>query len=177
MFSVFQAVVERLREECLVNGYEALLDADVSGWLFHLLVTQSGVDPLQVHLDARVSGANGFYDVVIGPLATGIYEKPCTKPELVVEVKLFPRIGFTDQQHRVHYEHVIKDDLRKLAVLGKTVGFRAALLVDGYGYLTGTYSRQNRRDFLVAVRDEIAAGVHLCILQLCDGSWRIEHIS
>lgn len=175
MLNVLQNILQRLKNECLASGYEILLEADVSGWLFHLLLTQPEVNPQHIHLDTRVCNADGRFDIAIGPVHTGANGRPCIRPKFVVEVKIFPRIGFTDQQHRVHYKHILNDDLPKLSRLDSAIGLRAALIVDGRGYLEGTYHGHNRRDYLISRRNQIAPGVHLFIVHLADGNWQIEH--
>jgi hypothetical protein len=175
MLNMFQNVIQRFKNECLALGYEVLLEADVCGWLFHLLLTQSEVNPQQIHLDTRVLDADGRFDIVMGSLRTRANGRPCIEPQLIVEVKIFPRIGFTEQQHRVHYEHVLNDDLPKLGGLNPDIGLRAALIVDGRGYLEGTYQGHNRRDYLIKKRNQIARGIHVFIISLADGHWQIEH--
>lgn len=175
MLKTFQKVLEKFKDECLALGYEMLLEADVSGWLFHLLLTQPEVNKQQIHLDTRVCNADGRFDIAIGPLQTIANRRPCINPRLVVEVKIFPRIGFTDQQHRVHYEHILNDDLPKLGRLDSTIELRAALIVDGRGYLGGTYQGYNRHEYLINRRNEGASKVHVFIIGLIDGNWQIGH--
>lgn len=175
MLDVLQRVIERFRNECLVLHYEVILEADVSGWLFYLLMMEVEVNPRELHLDTRVCAADGRYDVAVGPLRTGADGRPCVQPQLVIEVKIFPRLGFTDQQHRVHYEHVLNDDLPKLGRLDPAVAVRAALVVDGRGYLKGTYHGQNRREHLLSVRNRVAPGAHVFMMRLADGGWGVEH--
>ena len=175
MLKVFQNVLERLKGECLETDYEPLLEADISGWLFHLLATQPEVNRQHIHLDTRVCGADGRFDIAIGHLRTQQPGRPCIQPQFVLEVKFFPRIGFTDQQHRVHYEHILNDDLVKLARLDPTFRIRAALIVDGRGYLKGTYHGRDRREFLIDRRNQIAPQVHVFIVRLADRDWQIEH--
>lgn len=175
MLNVFRNVLNRLKSECLALGYEMLLEADVSGWLFHLFLTQPEVNPQQIHLDTRVCNADGRFDIAVGPLQTMANGRPCIHPQLVAEVKIFPRIGFTDQQHRVHYEHILNDDLPKLGGLDPAIEFRTALIVDGRGYLEGTYQGYNRREYLINRRNEVASGVHVFIVRLVNGNWQIEH--
>ena len=176
MLEVFQNVLERLKGECLETDYEPLLEADIMGWLFHLLATQPEVNRQQIHLDTRVCGAAGRrFDIAIGPVRTQGPKRPCIQPQFVLEVKIFPRIGFTDQQHRVRYEHILNDDLVKLDRLDPTVRLRAALIVDGRGYLKGTYHGHDRREFLIDRRNQIAPQVHVFIVRLADGDWQIEH--
>lgn len=175
MLNIFQKVIQRLKDECLAQGYEMLLESDVCGWLFHLLITQPEVNPQHIHLDTRICNADGRFDIAIGPIRTVGNKRPCIQPQLVVEIKIFPRIGFTDQQHRVHYEHVLNDDLRKLSGLNPAIELRASLILDGRGYLEGTYHGFNRRDYLINKRDQIAPGTHIFIVRLVDGIWQIDH--
>jgi hypothetical protein len=177
MLKTLHDTLDNLDRLCLSTGYELLLEADVVGWLFHLLLTQPTIDPKEIHLDTRVCNADPGkrFDVAAGALRPRLQGRPCVEPRLVVEVKIFPRIGFTDQQHRVHYEHVLHDDLPKLGSLGPSVECRASLLVDGRGYLDGTYQGRNRRDTVLGTRDEIAPGVHLFLLRhKTDRNWRLE---
>jgi len=175
MLNVFQTVLERLKTECLALGYEMLLEADVVGWLFHLLLTRPEISLQQIHLDTRVCNADGRFDIAIGPLHTITNGRPCITPQAVVEVKIFPRIGFTDQQHRVHYVHILDDDLPKLGGLDPALELRTALILDGRGYLKGTYQGHDRHKYLIDRRNEVASGVHVFIVSLADGNWQIEH--
>lgn len=175
MLNMLLEVLQRLKNEGLAKGYEMILEADVCGWLFHLLLTQPEINPQQIHLDTRVCNSDGHFDIAIGPLQTTVVERPCIQPELVIEVKIFPRIGFDDQQHRVHYEHVLNDDLPKLGRLDSAIGLRAAFIVDGRGYLNGIYQGHNIREYLVNRRNEIAPGVHLLMMRLNEENWQIDH--
>lgn len=177
MLGVFQNILERLRDECLAQGYEMLLEADVSGWLFHLLLTQPGINSHQIHSDTRVCSASGRYDIVVGPVETGPKGRPCIQPRLVVEIKLFPRMGFTDQQHRVHYLQIIDRDLPKLGSLDSSIELSTAFVVDGTEYLGGTYQGWNRREYLLKKRDEVAADAHVFIVRRVNDNWQVEHAS
>ncbi len=177
MLNVLRNVLVRLRSECLASGYEVLLEADVSGWLFHLLLTQPEIQAEQIHFDTRVCGADARkrFDVVIGGVQAQLHGRPCIEPQLVVEVKVFPRIGFTHQQHRVHYEHVLGSDLRKLGGLAAVAGLCASLIVDGAGYLEGTYQGHNRRAHMIETRDRVAPEAHVFMARLAGGTWQLEH--
>ncbi|MBA7664634.1 hypothetical protein ES703_72695 [subsurface metagenome] len=175
MLNTFENILQRLKNECLASGYEMLLEADVSGWLFHLLLTQPEVNPQQIHLGARICNADGRFDVVIGPIHTETDKRPCIQPQLVAEVKIFPRIGFTGPQHRVHYEDILNKDLPKLGKLNPAIELRTALIMDGRGYLQGTYQGYNRREYLIKRRNDIAPGAHVFILHFTDNNWQIEH--
>jgi len=152
-----------------------LLEADVSGWLFHLLLTQPEVSPQQIHLDTRICKADGRFDIVIGPLRTGADKRPCIDPQLVAEVKIFPRIGFTGEQHAEHYKSILNKDLQKLGTLNPAIQLRTALILDGRGYLQGTYQGHNRREYLIKRRNDIAPAAHVFILHLTDNNWHIDH--
>jgi hypothetical protein len=173
MLNVLQKATQQLKDEWQALGYEILMEADVVGWLFHFLVTQPEVQQ-EVHLDTRVCNAKGRFDLAIGPIKTRA-NKPCIQPKCVIEVKIFPRIGVTEQQHRVHYKHILDDDLLKLSELDPTIEFCAMLMVDGRGYLEGTYQDNNRKEYLIRRRNQIAPRVHVFIIRLVDGSWQDEH--
>ena len=175
MLNTFKNVLQRLKNECLASNYEMLLEADVSGWLFHLLLTQPKVNPQQIHLDTRICNADGRFDIVIGPLRTGADKRPCIDPQLVAEVKIFPRIGFTGEQHVEHYKSILNKDLPKLGTLNPAIQLRAALILDGRGYLQGTYQGYNRWECLIKRRNDIASGAHVFILHFANDNWQIKH--
>jgi hypothetical protein len=167
---------KRLINECLSKGYEVTLEADVSGWLFHLFLTQPEINLQQIRLNTRVCNVNRlFFDIAIGPLQIIANRRPCINPQLVVEIKIFPRIGFTNQQCSVHYKHILNDDLPKLGRLDRAIKLRTALIIDGRGYLEGAYKGYNRREYLINRRNEVASGVHVFIVSLSDGKWQIKH--
>lgn len=70
---------------------------------------------------------------------------------------------------------MLNDDLRKLGGLDPAIGLRVALILDGRGYLQGTYQSNNRLDYLINKRNQIASGVHLFIVRLINGDWQIVH--
>jgi hypothetical protein len=177
MLNSFDVVLEQLCDKWTQEDYQVLLEADVSGWLFHLLMLDPTVTANQVHLDTRVTGAipNEKYDLAIGPVNSE-EDRPSVNPLLVAEVKVFPEVGFTEQQHRVHYEHVLQDDLRKLAVLANSVQDRVEVLVDGHNYMSGQYQGQPRLEYLKRVRDAAAPGVHLVVLSLRDQRWQVRRL-
>lgn len=85
---------------------------------------------------------------------------------------MFPN-GFTDQQHRVRFEHILKDDLRKLGSLNRKI-IRVELIFDEVNYLNGQYHGQNRRDVIVATRDQEAQGVNLVFARKINGDWEVS---
>ena len=177
MLEVLRRTIHRLKHDILDRGYQPILEADINGWLFHFLAGDESVEIHELHSDTRVCGASGFFDLAIGPFGEAADGRPCITPRLVVEIKFFPESGFTPQQHRVHYEHILDDDLRKLGELAADVECAASLAVDGKGYLAGTYHRENRRDVLVRKRNEVAPKAHLFVISKVGGSWEVEHIA
>ena len=177
MLTMLETVLRSMCSEFTQHDYHFLVEADVCGWLFHLLLLEPSVTANQVHLDTRVRGAmkNAKYDVAIGPVSDD-GDRPCVDPVLVIEVKLFPETGFTDQANRVHYEHVLNDDLIKLALLAGAVPDRVELLVDGCEYLRGRYAGQQRLEYLTLARDQVAPGVQILLLRLQNDEWVVERV-
>lgn len=175
MLETFKKVIDRFKNDCLLAGYEPLLEADVSAWFFHLFVTSSELNPAEVHLDTRVYNADGRFDIALGPLRIGASGRPCVDAHSVIEVKIFPRIGFTNQQHRVHYEHILNDDLRKLGTLKPSIGLYSTLIFDGRRYLEGSYKGKNRREHLINRRNQIAPLAHIFIIRPEGSNWYIDH--
>ena len=94
MLNTFCRVLLRLKGAC-TNHYEMLLEADVCGLLFYLLLTEPEIESREVHLDTRVDNyGDGRPDVAVGPIEVVEEGRPCVKPKLLVEVKLFPERGF-----------------------------------------------------------------------------------
>ena len=176
LIEIFQDVLRKLCNECLAKGYEILLEADLAGWLFHLFLLEPEIHHNHLHMNARLKNAYGFCDIAIGPVETSGAVRPYTNPGLVIEMKLFPRLGFTNQQHYVHYLHILKDGLPKLGNQDLSCGYRAAVIMDGVRYLDGKYQGNNRKIFLVKKRNQIAPRTHLFLIRLIEGNWDIEYI-
>lgn len=95
---------------------------------------------------------NEKFDIVIDKVRRRNEDnKRIIEPQVIIEVKVFP-IDFTDQQHRVHFKHVINDDLRKLSEVKCDNKFE--LLFDERGYLEGKYSGNKRIEVINKDRDE-----------------------
>ena len=152
--------VRKLVLEVGSGRFSPILEADVVGFLYHLLISNCGVSPAQLHLDTRVSGARlkDKYDLAIGKVVKRKQDNLlCIFPEFIIEAKLFP-IEFSNQQHREHFLHVLEDDLQKLGRISssytnvQTIEF----LYDEKDYLSGKYKKQNRLKFLLNQRALIA---------------------
>ena len=132
-----------------------ILEADVVGYLYYLWISKMG-DASKVHLDTRIFGfEDRKFDFVVGDVNFNA-GKPCIKPEFVIEIKSFP-IGFTNQQHRVHYLHVIEDDIPKIGKLKEPSDNRYILLFDEDNYLKGfdRKSKSTRIDRIRTTRNAI----------------------
>jgi hypothetical protein len=153
------------------GDFVPLLEADVAAYLYHHLILAS-LPMKKIHLDTRITSIPQFkYDLVVGPVEpspkaqrAAIYE-----PQIAVQIKLFPRWGFTDQQHRVHYQHVIQDDIPSFEPV--SAGFPSCicyeLLADFHsrdlqGYLQGqdqsTQSSRISRIREAAAKSRISVG-------------------
>jgi len=177
MLQILLEALRRFCSDCLAQGYQLLLEAEVTGWLFHILLEDPEIQPQHVHLGARVCGVDrSFFDLALGPVHAEPSGRPCVRPVLVVEVKLFPTTGFTPPQHYVHYRHVIDDDLPKLGKLTGRKVVKAQVLVDGAGYLNGLYHGENRLAHVVAIRDQVVRDAHIFVVKRVGLEWNVEHI-
>lgn len=166
-----------IREICLSandSNYEFLLEADLCGWLFHKIITQLD-DYKKLHLDTKVNNSNDKYDIVIGEIQYPDNGRAFVNPITVAEVKIFPRVGFTSQQHNVHFHHIIDDDLRKLSNINNDVE-KAVIIMDGFGYLNGRHQGVIRLDFLRNKRDEISNRIKIYLLKIDNARWIYEII-
>jgi len=138
-----------------------LLEADFAGYLYHVLVSSLDGDASQFHLDTRLVGrkTTARFDLVIGSVlntedqrkrmsgSTDVPEhlrkfinskaslavfRPAILPLVVLEFKAFP-LGFTPQQHRVHFEDALKD-ITKLKDIKPACDGRGLVLFDGDRY-------------------------------------------
>jgi len=156
------------------SGYIPILEADVSGLLYHLIVVKNLCPLHRIHLDARITGAqnkNKRFDLVIGDVDQAEDGRPAVSPEAIIEIKLFPN-GFTSEQHRVHFEHILKGDLRKLGAIRNIP--RVEFIFDEVNYLDGQYRGVNRRDVIIATRDQEAQGVYLIFARKVNGDWDVS---
>jgi hypothetical protein len=150
-----EELLENLSKDYADKKYVPILEADVVGYLYYLWISKVG-SVGKVHLDTRICGfEDSRFDFVVGDVNFHA-GKPCIKPELVIEVKSFP-IRFTNQQHRVHYLHVIKDDIPKLGKLKEPSDNRYILLFDEDNYLKGfdRKSKSPRIDKILSTRNII----------------------
>jgi hypothetical protein len=163
LWSSVEEGIARLCDAWTNDRLLPLLEADFAGYLYHLLVTDCGGDARFIHLETRLarSGSRAKFDLVIGRVLTttdqresvldsaGFPEdarrfvlsktslpifRPGVLPMIVLEFKGFP-VGFTFQQHAVHFKEAL-DDLSKLKTVADVCPHgRGVVLFDGDGYL------------------------------------------
>lgn len=170
----FEEIIEQFCFEGNQNGYEFLLKADVSGWLFHHLVNNQMFKFYQIHLDTRVGLENLKIDLTIGNINYNNGRLPFISAQLLAEVKLFPRIGYTDTQHKRLYLDIIEKDLPKLSTYSDGKRALYQIIVDSAGYLNGKYKKENRLRFLIQERNRIVPSAILIIIKLVNGIWKHE---
>jgi hypothetical protein len=173
-----ESVKALVKEMCQLNEhgeYAPILEADLVGFLYHLILRDSLCSPGKIHLDTRIIGSendNYKFDIVVGEVRRRDDGRPAISPEAIIEVKVFPE-GFTDQQHRRRFEHILDNDLRKLGSLRMRPLFRVEFVFDQVDYLAGTYASTNREQVVVGRRNEIAAGVTILFARRTAGSWQV----
>ena len=142
-----------------------LLEADFAGYLYYVLVSALRGDASLLHLDTRLVGPTtaAKFDLVIGSILnteeqrkrmvqagnTELSEelrrfikskaslssfRPGIVPRIILEFKAFP-IGFTPQQHNVHFTHALQDLSKLKGIASRCANGRAIVLFDGDGYL------------------------------------------
>jgi len=165
--SVLISSLDKLIKDYQDGNFAPILEADIAGYLYHLLVVELG-QARAVHMDTRVRpDSNAKFDLVIGEVHRPVRGRPYIKdPKLVVEIKCFP-FGFTDPQHRVHYQHVIDDDIPKLSNVGAPSDNRFALLFDEANYLEGYLRAQNipKIKHIIQIRDKSDPRLHIMHLK------------
>jgi len=144
MYDIKQ-ILDSLCRDYNAKIFVLILEADIAAYMYHLWIVHFG-NAAALHLDTRVhQKLDSKFDFVVGSLYYGA-GKPCvTQPELVVELKAFP-YGFSDQQHRVHYFHVVDDDLPKLQCLKSPINSRHEILFDEDDYLRAWIRTRRARE-------------------------------
>jgi len=159
-------VLENLCRDYNSKSFLPILEADVAAYMYHLWVSQFG-EAANLHLETRIyQKSDCKFDFVVGKIDYDT-AKPCIiKPELVAELKSFP-YGFTCQQHRVHYFHVLDDDLPKLQSVKDPQENRYEILFDEDDYLKGYDNNSNstRIERLNKLRDELDQKISLVYLR------------
>jgi hypothetical protein len=166
MIDRLSQVLELLCRDYNVKSFVPILEADVVAYMEHLWISQFG-EAEKLHLDTRVyQKLDSRFDFVLGQVDYSAGKTCITRPELVAELKAFP-YGFSDQQHRVHYFHVIEDDLPKLQSLTNPGDSRCEILFDEDDYLQGydNAAQTSRIERLIKRRAELDARVRIALLR------------
>lgn len=141
-------IAEEMGNLCNEGTYEPILEADVSGYIYHALI-QRKLPLRRLHLDTRIFFAdndNQRFDLAIGDLDNRPdgQKKRAIIPELVLEAKVFPE-DFSDQQHSQHYREILRRDVPKLQTITQTSIARILFLFDEANYLTRSKCRGTKR--------------------------------
>ena|SRR2546425_4165444 len=175
------------------NGghFAPLLESDIVGYLYYLLLVRSGGDASCWHLDTRLRGAeaNEKFDLVFGPVVWGEQQRSELLERLgaslsehqrkligskmflnglrpVVEGSLIVEVklfatGFTPQQHNVHLLQALEDIARLGSLCQLCPHGRAVLLVDADSYL-----KAERRKRIIEARGQTDLALRIYV---CDG--------
>jgi len=138
------------------GGFTPLLEADIAGYLYHLLLKRK-LAPVNVYLDTRIKTLKKkkqkrhYYDLVIGKLNQ---EDAFVKPDLICQIKAFQRWGLTHQQMRRRLELISKSDIPSMKSASKVLkNGRVQIIVDLFdkdlhGFLEGNQKGHKRIDTL-----------------------------
>lgn len=158
--SRLSTAVGRLAHDFDQGSFVPLMEADVDGYLLHILLEQHAYPAIELHQNARILGlSKRRYDLVSGRIdlqPASEKRAAVTTPGLVVQGKFFPRWGFDAQQQNVHLDGVIDDDIPTLeeAFRAWPEATACSLLVDLYltpnlkGFLSGRRAGRRRIDTL-----------------------------
>ncbi len=112
----------------------------------------------------------------MGPIVFGDDKQRAgvSDPSLVVQIKVFPRWGFTTQQHGKRFKRVLEDDLPSFDLVTKRypTAMRCEVLADFcvrprlQGYLSGICRKRPRTDWLI--KEAAHRGVHIAWLRSVD---------
>ncbi len=83
----------------LNKGYHVLLEADLIGLMFHAYLLNEDNDHEKIHVDTRIKQSKTDrekIDFVIGKVNYSEDIRPKINPEIVIEAKSIPEIGFTE---------------------------------------------------------------------------------
>ena len=155
--------------------FTPILEADICGFLYHLIIVNGLCTLDNIHLETRVQGShspNDKFDIAIGAINNPLSRRPVVIPDLVGESKMFP-IGFDDQQHNVHFLHVLNDDLRKLGQLNYPGATKLEILYDERDYLRGKCRGVNRDKMIMDTRNTIAPGAHIIFARKIKNNWSV----
>lgn len=161
-----------------------ILEADLSGLLFHLMATKRKLPLPTVHLDTRVIGAgnnNQRFDLVIGEVVERQGGSPAVCPQGIIEIKMFPE-GFTAQEHSVHFKDILERDLPKFSSLQTQAAMKVEFIFDEVDYLSrkyrgqirdGKYKGKTKESVIVAERNKVARGVNIVFARKINRKWDV----
>ncbi len=152
----------QMAEDFNAGRFVPLMEADIDGYLASQFLAKRICTLPGLHQNARVAGVlKRRYDLALGRVdfspEPGV-RAAISDPKLVLQVKVFPRWGFTPQQHNVHLHHVLEDDIPSLGDLARRWpdSMRCLVLADFWrtdrldGYLSGKIAGSRRIEAVVS---------------------------
>lgn len=162
--------------------FSPILEADVVGYLYHLLIQKNICKAHLLHIDTRVAfGPNGAkVDMAVGKLIpVGSKETPAVAARMIIECKVFVE-GFGSGRRGGAYSSLFSRDLpklRKYAIANKKCRL-VMLILDEKGYLNDEDTKRDRLRQLIQERNKKCRAVKIILAQnnAEDGSWRVRSI-
>ncbi|MCL5985736.1 MAG: hypothetical protein M1371_04130 [Actinobacteria bacterium] len=168
-------IVEQICLDSESGLFVPILEMDVNGYLYHLFIANKLCELNKIHPCTRIIGSNNTsekYDLVVGNVELREDGRPAVLPEIIIEIKIFPK-GFTNRQLQIRFEHIFNDDLRKLGAIESKIPIKVQFVYDAVGYLDGLYKNENRENYLAKIRDEISKDIYLLFARNKNGKWQV----
>jgi len=109
------------------EGYVILLESDLVSLMFHSYLLLEENIPNKIHINSRISQSKSDrekIDFVIGEIINPKKLRPKIEPEIIVEVKAIPELGFNDRQKEKRYQTIIKDIKKIKNIRQETYNFQ-----------------------------------------------------
>ncbi|OGU28213.1 MAG: hypothetical protein A2057_01960 [Ignavibacteria bacterium GWA2_35_9] len=138
------------------EGYVILLESDLVSLMFHSYLLLEENIPNKIHINSRISQSKSDrekIDFVIGEIINPKKLRPKIEPEIIVEVKAIPELGFNDRQKEKRYQTIIQD-IKKIKNLNLKVP-RYILIFDGVNYF------EDKIEMIIQERNTVDTGIEL----------------
>lgn len=150
----------------LNEGYIILLESDLVGLMFHSYLMQKENDPKKIHINTRIKQSKSDrekIDFVIGKISFPENSRPRIEPEIIVEVKAIPEVGFNDDQKKKRFETIIQD-IEKIKKFNLEIP-RFILIFDGENYF------EDKMKMIINKRNELDTGIGLNRIYKYKSEW------
>lgn len=176
----FGKLIRRIAADANSGSFKPILEADLQGYLYHLLLSETGFTARDVHLNTRLyvsKNDNDKFDLAIGKIVNRKTDKrPSVDPEVVVEIKMFAS-GFTNQQKCRRFRGISEDmdRLADLKVNKKTLLIQ--LVYDDTGHLVNGNRGESRKQKLIQHCESLRRDVRLILVCRKDNSLTVDYPS